>query len=142
MVRAKSLWPNCALWKRVNSSAMNEPSWLKIIRAWCAQPGRTGPTFPFVFGAIRTPPGEPVTEGQARVDFVSLVDAMKSYAHTGEFLAVHDCPIIRQPVITIQRNPFPTSGPWADLISAKPQPRKLEAWRKSGSAQGLQPIIA
>ena len=29
-----------------------------------------------------------------------------------------------------------------DLISAKPQPRKLEAWRKSGSAQGLQPIIA
>ena len=28
------------------------------------------------------------------------------------------------------------------LISAKPQPRKLEAWRKSGSAQGLQPIIA
>ena len=28
-----------------------------------------------------------------------------------------------------------------NLISAKPQPRKLEAWRKSGSA-GLQPIIA
>jgi len=32
--------------------------------------------------------------------------------------------------------------PSACLISAKPQPRKLEAWRKSGSAQGLQPIIA
>ena len=34
------------------------------------------------------------------------------------------------------------TGAFSYLISAKPQPRKLEAWRKSGSAQGLQPIIA
>ena len=93
-----------------------EPTWLRIIRVWCAQPGRTGPTFPFVFGATRQPVGAPVEdEANAQTESTSLLSAMKVHCFAGEYLAVRECSMIRQPVISIQRDYAPKTGPWSDL---------------------------
>lgn len=124
-----------------------EPNWLKVIRAWCSQPGRTGSTFPFVFGAVRSPPGAVVPdETRAHQEFETLIAEMKSHQQEGESLAVHQCSVIKQPVITIQlKRQAPQTDPWADVFrdvdnlhislpAFASAEAEMELWRRSRAA--------
>lgn len=82
-----------------------EPNWLKVIRYWGQQPGKTGPTLPFIFGATRTPVGCP--PGSDEIAWNALDDllmTMRQYKHSnGEYCAVRMCSVISEPVFTIER---------------------------------------
>lgn len=94
----------------------DKPAWLRVIEHWCAKPGRTGPTLPYVFGAIRTPPGAPVAdEPTARAEFDALLDAMDGYDYPGKYFSVRRCSIIGQLIVALEHQQSPTTGPWASF---------------------------
>lgn len=94
-----------------------KPEWLLIIEAWTAEGmGATGPTLPFVVGAMSYRSGLIPDDSSA---IRSVLEEMATTRIDGHYIYVSWCPTVDGPVLSLREAPTPEGTVWSRAKAEK-----------------------
>lgn len=111
---------------------MSKPDWFLLIEAWTAVGmGATGPTLPFVVGALSYQSGRwPQSVSEIR----ALLEEMASTRIPAHYIYISWCPTINAPVLSVRDAPRPEWRVWSDGPVAERAPLEFGSDVRSKAA--------
>src|SRR5260221_2735595 len=83
------------------------PVWFKLLEQF-RRDGRFGLTFPFLLGALRTPPGLTIAADELnRGELTTLLESMRDNTPPSHYVRIALCDWLHEPVAAALRGPHP-----------------------------------